>query len=447
MTVTSGKVAMRRTMRAVSLAALLASALVAPAARASEPPPGQDPFYAYQGTKPLARIMPGTVLKTRRLQYHVAGIPLPVKAVQLLYRSAGASGQPTTNVTSVLLPPSRHGTPNIISYQSAYDSLSPNDEPSYAIKGGLTLGGLVASAESVLIAPGLQAGNAVVVPDTEGQTADLGAGPEYGYNTDYSLRAVLSSPATGLAKSRKIALVGYSGGGVATEWASEMAPRYTPDVNRRIVAATYGGVAPDPIHNLHYVSGSAMWAPVMAMTTMGIARAYGVDLAPYLSRYGAKVYADLHDESIIAGFAGDLFSGYSGMTWSKLAGPAYQSPESIPLLVTVADRLIMGSRGTPTEPVQIYQGDQGELDGTNNDQPGIGAGDGVMIAGDVRTLAREYCGRGVPVDYVELPLEHGLTGAAWFVQAYSWVADRFAGKPARQNCSSIKPGNSLEPIG
>ena len=71
----------------------------APEAQAAVPP-GQDPFYSYQGTTPLAGIAPGTVLKTRVLSYHVAGLPLPVRAVQLLYRSTGEIGQPTVNVTS-----------------------------------------------------------------------------------------------------------------------------------------------------------------------------------------------------------------------------------------------------------------------------------------------------------------------------------------------------------
>src|ERR1700677_2298795 len=66
--------------------ALLAVALLAPAALAAVAPPEQDPFYTYEGGTPLADIAPGTVLKTRTLAYHVVGIPLPVKAVQLLYR-------------------------------------------------------------------------------------------------------------------------------------------------------------------------------------------------------------------------------------------------------------------------------------------------------------------------------------------------------------------------
>src|ERR1700690_3954332 len=75
---------------ALAFVLLLWIALLAPAAHAAAPPPPEeDPFYAYHGAVPLADIAPGTVLKTRTRAYHVAGIPLPVKAVQLLYRSTG----------------------------------------------------------------------------------------------------------------------------------------------------------------------------------------------------------------------------------------------------------------------------------------------------------------------------------------------------------------------
>ncbi len=153
----------------VVLLVLAWAALPAPGARAAVPPE-QDPFYTYQGATPLANIAPGTVLKTRLLSYHGAGLALPVRAVQLLYRSTGEIGQPTVNVTSVLRPPLSFGAPKIVSYQSFYDSLSPDDEPSYAISGGLTLGGLIPNVESALIVPALLAGEAVVVPDTEGET-------------------------------------------------------------------------------------------------------------------------------------------------------------------------------------------------------------------------------------------------------------------------------------
>ncbi len=425
-----------------ALAALVASAAIAAPGAAAAVPPQQDPFYSYTGATPLASIAPGTVLKTRTLAYHVVGIPLPITAVQLLYRSTGELGQPTVNVTSVLEPPLHLGPPTALSYQSFYDSLNQDDEPSYAISGGVTLGGLIPNVESVLIAPALLAGETVVVPDTEGQNADFAAGPEYGYNTLDSLRAALSSPATGLMGAPKIGLIGYSGGAIATEWAAELAPSYAPSVNSHIVGAAFGGTLVDPAHNLHYVEGSTTWAGVIPMALIGVARSFQTNMTPYLSEYGLQLYNKLQQASII-----EVLDAYPGLTWSQLAKPQYPTPESIPVYVQDANQLIMGSHGTPSVPLFIGQGAGGELEGTPGNKPGIGRGDGVMIAGDVRSLAREYCGRGVPVQYVEYEsLSHVPSAAPWLVEATSWLTDRFAGFPAPQDCSSIARGNSLAPI-
>jgi hypothetical protein len=134
------------------------------------------------------------------------------------------------------------------------------------------------------------------------------------------------------------------------------------------------------------------------------------------------------------------------LTWKDLVIPEFPTPGSLPLFVTLANQLIMGTGGTPTIPLFIGQGTGGDLEFTPGNKPGIGAGDGVMIAGDVRTLARAYCANGVAVKYEQYGLSHIGSVAPWLPQAIGWVKDRFAGKPAPQNCSSIAPGNSLDPI-
>lgn len=432
----------RLTRRLVTLAACVGLALTAAASAEAATPPAQDPFYKYTGSTPLANIAPGTVLKTRTLPYHIVGLPVALKTTQLLYRSTGSLGQPTTNVTSVVQPLFTLSR-RVVSYQSAYDSLNQNDEPSYQIAGGVTLGGLLSQVETAVLAPFLTLGYSVVVSDTEGQPANFAAGREYGMNTLDSLRAAMKSPSTGLNSSfTRIAMLGYSGGAIATEWAAELAPTYAPDVNSRLVGSAMGGVLVHPAHNLHYVEGTPIWAGVMPMALIGIARAYDIDLSPYLTPYGAQVYERMKDDSIA-----QVLGAYPGLKWSDLAKPQYPTPESIPAYVTTANKLIMGTGGTPTKPLFIGQGANGELEGTPGDKPGIGAGDGVMIAGDVRSLARKYCSKGVKVKYEQYNLlSHVTSLVTWLPAAIDWVNDRFNGLPAPQNCSSIAPGNSLDPI-
>ncbi|HEX4465973.1 MAG TPA: lipase family protein [Solirubrobacteraceae bacterium] len=416
-------------------------ALIAPAARAAETP-AQDSFYKYEGSTRLRRIAPGTVLKTRSVPFHLAEIPLPITAVQLLYRSTSALGKPTVNVTSVLLPPVALPTGTALSYQSFYDSLNTEDDPSYAISGGFSTGGDIPQAESVLIAPALLAGETVIVPDTEGEEADFAAGPVYGYNTLDSLRAALNSPATGLSPATKIALAGYSGGAIATEWAAQLAPTYAPDINADLVGAAMGGVLVEPAHNLKYVEGSSTWASIIPMSLDGLSRAYNLELGPYLTEYGQQLLAEDQDKSITNEVS------TPGLTWSQIVKPQYPTPEAIPAFVKTANRLISGHKATPTVPFLIGQGNGGEeFEGTAGNKPGIGPGDGVMIAGDVRTLAREWCGRGVAVHYAEYQHLGHIEGAApWLLETAPWLAERFAGLAAPQNCAEIAAGNPLKPI-
>jgi hypothetical protein len=422
---------------ALAMLAACGLALAGSATAGASSEPGG--FYSYAGNTPLSRIAPGTVLKTRTVSYHIVGIPLPVRVVQLLYRSTGALSQPTTNVTSILEPPVKHHPIEVVSLQSAYDSLSPADEPSREIEGNATIGGAIWDVESALVVPLLSQGYTIVASDTEGQSADFAAGTIYGMNALDSIRAATSSRAADVPAKSPVALIGYSGGAIGTDWTAQLAPSYAPDVNRRLVGAAEGGVLVDPLHNLSYINGSTLWAGVMPMAIIGIARGYQIDLSPYLSAYGSKVYAEMQSDSIT-----NVLAQYPGLTWDELVKPQYHNPNSVKPLVEVGNKLDLGAVGMPTIPFFIGQGAGGVLEGTPVGGPGIGPGDGVMITGDVRTLARDFCAAHDAVDYEQYnTLGHVGGMVVWAPQALAWVLARLADKPAPNTCASIAPGNSL----
>ncbi|AKU15436.1 lipase family protein [Luteipulveratus mongoliensis] len=432
------RLSVRTTAALGAAAGLLGMAALVPTAHAAD----DDPFYSYDGSAPLSSYAPGTVLKTRTVPYHVLGIPLPVKAVQMLYRTTDAQGRPSANVTSVLKP--AVGDPNkAISYQSFYDSLNPADSPSRSIAGDVTLGGTINGAETIFIAPLLLQGYTVIVSDTEGQKANFAAGPEYGTNTLDSIRASTASSATGLSSSTKVGMLGYSGGAIATSWAAALAPKYAPDVNKNLVGLAEGGLLVDPAHNLNYVSGSIGWSGIAPAAVAGIARSYDIDFQPYLNDYGKEVLGKMEKASII-----NVLFQYPGLTWKKLVKPQYADPASVPEYVTAVNKLNLGSAATPTIPMFIGQGALGTFEGTPNNKPGIGPGDGVMIAGDVRTLARQYCATGnSSVKYTQYNLtSHVPTAALWAPSALLYLNDRFAKKPAPSDCGRIPAGNPLTPV-
>ncbi|MBJ7330589.1 MAG: triacylglycerol lipase, partial [Solirubrobacteraceae bacterium] len=109
----------------------MALALIGPSTASAMPKPADDPFYAYDGATPLQDLAPGTVIRTRDVPYHVAGITLPLTAKQIAYRSTSMLGEATVNATTLIRPPGKKTVSRLVSYQSAYDSLSPNDQPSH----------------------------------------------------------------------------------------------------------------------------------------------------------------------------------------------------------------------------------------------------------------------------------------------------------------------------
>jgi len=435
---------MQNTTRRFSVGGLLATlvltvtAVLAPAPSLAATTP--DPFFTYTGSKPLSDYAPGTVLKTRTIPYSVAGLPLPLTVVQVVFRTTNQRGRAVAGVTSIIKPITG-ATSKVISYQSFYDSLNPEDGPSRSVAGGTSPGGMAAHVETTLVASFLLQGYAIVMADTQGPTADFAAGPEYGMVTLDSIRATLKARGTGIDPASKFGLIGYSGGAIATNWASVLAPSYAPDVNRRIVGAAEGGVLVRPSANLNYIDGSAIWAGVMPMAIVGVARGFHIDLQPYLNDYGKQVYAKLQKAPIT-----QVLGAYPGLTWKKMTKPAYANPASIPIFVTTVNKLNLGTRPSPTVPMFIGQGTGGELEGTSGAKAGIGPGDGVMIAGDVRTLARKYCHAGVKVVHREYPLSHFTSVPLWLPEASAWLVGRFAGGVAPTNCGSIPAGNALTPL-
>jgi pimeloyl-ACP methyl ester carboxylesterase len=407
---------------------MLAAGAAAPAAQASTAPvlPSQDPFYTYTGSTPLSQIAPGTVLKQRSVSLSIEGLTVPVSTEQVLYRTTGEQGQPTVTVTTIIKPLLWFIDPKIVAYQTAYDALGSECDPSYTLQGG-NPGDSTAQEEELAIAAYVVAGFTVTVPDYEGTNLDWGAGQESGYGTLDAIRATENY--LGVSSSTKVGMVGYSGGSIATEWAAELAPGYAPELH--IIGAAAGGVPVDFAHNLTYINGDDDWSGVIPAVLVSLGRAFGVNITPYLSAYGQQITSQVSGECI-ASFA----SSYPGLTIQQLLLPQYSNPFSVPVLVSILNHLIMGtSGGTPDEPLLFGVGD---YDGT---------GDGIMIDGDVEALAHEYCQRGVPVTFTVYPgLPHSDAAVPFEAQALTFLEGQFSGAPAPNGCAAIGPGNSLAPL-
>jgi secretory lipase len=206
------------------------------AAALGVPAPDDDAFY--DPPAGFESKSPGSILRTRGVTVTGLGIPLPVRATQMLVRSTDARGRPVAVVSTLLLPPTIwFGRRPLLSYQPATDSLGDQCNPSYLLRVGL-------EKEEPLMALALLKGWAVVVTDYQGPDDAYGAGRMSGHAVLDGIRAAERLGSTGLAGSATpVGMWGYSGGGLATGWAAELQPSYAPELQVRGVAS--GGTPAD----------------------------------------------------------------------------------------------------------------------------------------------------------------------------------------------------------
>ena len=289
----------RRPLVALCLSLCLSLALMIPTAAPSQaaiPLPHDDPFYSYDPAA-LTSVPRGTVLRTRSVSVGMPGTGAGVvPATQLLYRTQDEQGRPTATVTTVVNPTGPLTT-GLVAYLSFYDALGDICSPSYTLQGGDpgASNAQLAYAETGLVLSLAAQGYAVTVPDFEGPGLHWVAGHESGWSALDGIRATESY--LGMASTQKVGLFGYSGGSIAGEWASELAPTYAAELN--IVGTAIGGIPVHLAHNLRYVNGSDTWSGVMPAVLVSLGRAFGIRINKFASAYGKQVMAQVQDLSLI----------------------------------------------------------------------------------------------------------------------------------------------------
>jgi hypothetical protein len=406
----------KRMLGAFALLAGLAWTL--PASAAGGPRlPSQDPFYRYSGRTPLKSVRPGTVLKERSIQLAFAQDSTPVTAEQLLYRTTGELNEPMVTVTTVIAPEPVHPAPRLVDYLSFYDGLGSKCDPSYALAGG-DAGSATneqADEEEMLMSFYLDHGFIVTVPDFEGIDLAWMAARQSAFASLDALRATESY--LHLAPTTPIGLSGYSGGAMAADWATELAPVYAPALN--LAAVAEGGVPVNYSHMFSYINGTTEFSAAIPGMLLGLARAYHLNLSDYLSAYGKRVVL-----SEGQGCMTELFGKYPGLTMAKLMKPKYRDLLHVPIFARILAAQTMGTARTHPRAALFMA--VGNADGH---------GDGVMSAGDVQALAHRYCKEGVPVLFQEYRgVSHQAGGAFFEPQTGAFLTARLNGAPYLTNC-------------
>jgi hypothetical protein len=398
------------------------------AAKAVSPtPPPQDPFYTPPSPLPAGR--PGKVIRSRPVCIGDLQVPVPYKAWDVMYLSTGAEsarGQPSSfhavpSVDTALIVEPLTGTRHpVLAWATAEDDDSTLKAPSYIMAQGNTW-------DNAAWQWALGKGWDVVVPDYEGPGSAYSAGPLEGHGMLDGIRAAENFSATdGLEGPRtRAGLWGYSGGAMATAWASELAPGYAPKL--RIAGVAEGGVPAD-VHTVFDTINNGYLAPGLAFASaLGDNAAYpnlvplsllnsaGVALAANMRSTGNTSYPSGSPQNI---------QGYTvcGCNPNDL-------PNQFPSLAEVG-RTVNPGQHIPTAPMYIYHDYNDEL----------------IPIGGVEKLVQYYCNGGATVDFrVNVGDEHVSNAIVGAPEALAYLTERFKGIAPPDTCGLPDNGGVIPP--
>ena len=367
--------------------------------------PDRDPFY--RPPAGFESAAPGAILAVRAVRTALFGrIPQRFPAWQLLYRSTDLHGEPTAAATTVLLP--ADGKPDatrpLVSFQSAIDAVSSTCFPSHALRRGSKNSGSAPQIEFPLFASALARGWAVSIPDHEGTAGRWGIPREPGYLALDGIRAAIGFEPLGLTENTQVGLWGYSGGGLATAWAAEMAPEYAPELG--IVGAFLGSPVGDLPSAFLRLNGTAH-AGLPTLVVAGLRRAYPeleAALARHVNEEGLRLLARAETQSTISAVISLARHDLDDYLDVPLADLLAQ-----PEVVEVFDDLAVGTHA-PSAPLMMVQ--------SVHDQ--------VIDIEDIDALAVRYLDGGAHVTYVRDRLsEHMSLLTLSSPLALNWLDDRF----------------------
>ncbi|WP_310961814.1 lipase family protein [Nocardioides terrisoli] len=368
--------------------------------------PGVDPFH--DAPADLAMLAPGTVIRTRRVRLGFLGL-VPqrrLRAWQIAYRSTSLHGEPELAVSTVVVPGgAQRRTPRgLIGYQCAIDAVSDRCFPSYAMRAGARPWGALPQFEVILVAALLARGFAVSIADHEGQAGSFAAPREPGYRVLDGLRAALAVPALGLDPELRMGLIGYSGGGMATSWAVEMAGDYAPELP--LVGAVLGSPVGDPGEAFLKLNGGP-FAGLPALVVAGLRHVYP-GLASIVRTHtdvrGVRRLDALERLTTIGAVLRYAFDDFDSYVDAPLAD-LLATPE----VLEVFEDLRLGKH-SPACPVLVLQ--------STNDQ--------VVDVADVDDQVQRYVDHDGEVLYVRDRIsEHISLMVLGFPTMLGWLEDRF----------------------
>lgn len=372
-------------------------------------PPSQDPWYtAPPGFEYKA---PGTVLRVRPAPGNLTRITVNSSAsYNILYRTTDSRFKPTWAVTTLFVPKLGANTAAqqnaLLSFQVPYDSPDVDASPSYSVYSA-------SNQSSTSYTTALGAGLYVSVPDYEGPLGAFTAGIISGYATLDSIRAVLSLD-MGLTNTSRVALWGYSGGALATEWASELAVQYAPDLTSGTILGAALGAPPANVTTLmKSVNGEAA-AGLIPNALFGLTAQYPEVRKYLVSKLNTGGEYNKTGFSAAEGFTiAESGTTYANQDINKYFQNGTDILNDPKILALVNREGVMGYYGVPRWPLFFYQA----------------VPDEITKISETDAVVERYCGVGADILF-----ERNSVGSHYeeadnsYGAAVQWLKDLFDGQ-------------------
>ncbi|WP_020520815.1 lipase family protein [Catelliglobosispora koreensis] len=389
---------------------ILAMVLVAPAAPASAAtvlPPQLDPFYA--APSPMPAGSPGSIIRSRPvLAQALPLLPVPVRATQVIYKSTLVNGQDVA-VSGIVLEPLTAwsgGARPIVSYTTGTAGIAPFCATSYQLANGVEY-------ETAIFSLALLKGWAVAITDFVGRGVGPGpqhyiVGPEAGRAAIDMARAAQRLGGTSMSTSSKVGFWGYSEGGHAAAWASELAGTYGSGL--AVVGAAAGGV-PGDINGVARNLDGSPFSGIMILAAIGADTSYDVPFEEILNDTGRAAVALAKNSCV------ELTSGFLPFRRMRdfVNGP---DPLTLPSWQAALSSMSTGHY-KPANPILMYHGTWDELIPFSN----------------ARALKDKYCSMGAHVTWKPMYFVAHIGGVPIGApSAVSWLDDRFRGRSVSNSC-------------
>jgi acetyl esterase/lipase len=367
------------------------------------PAKAQTPFY--QASEAEIAGPPGTIIR----QEPMFGAPAGASAYRVLYRSTSPDGVPIAVSGVIIIPagaPPAAGWP-IVAWAHPTTGIVPHCAPSLA----LFIFQQIAGSRELL-----EQGYAIAATDYPG----LGTPGPHPYLVGVSeARAVIDSVRAarafpGMGNSSSYAVWGHSQGGQASLFTGMISKTYAPEL--QLVGVAAAAPATDLATLMTDDLNTSGGRNLTAMTVWSWAQVYGAPIDSVVAPAAMPAVNRLATECIESVFdvlMRDRTSKPLAQEFLTVVNPAKLEPWRSLL-----------ARNTPgvlprTVPVFLAQGST----------------DGLVRPQVTKAYMQRLCRAGSRVRMLVMPnVNHGFAGRDSAGTAVSWMADRFAGRPAPSDC-------------